>query len=367
MWMHHLHILQGGAARKLRLSKRMDKFGTKANTWVQAQKKNNTSSHLRDQAALVLEKCQALGARGVLFLARPGIRKEWTCEVMMPRCNVSSDASTCLRRMEVLFEFVAKGWSHTEPAAASETPQPPAENSPATSKVVIATADAPTESSGNPSEEMYTLTLIPVPAASTYSPPSPSAASQPGKRKKGLPTERSSSPRLATSVANGCSSTTGEGMKKRNKGMLQKMLKAADIQLQRNKRQKGREGKMSKLTEHEAAMHLPVVADMANTCFCLSVCVCPCVGKKGGNGLLAALRIMEGARVGERGAVPQRPFLKEGVGWGREALCPRSFPQGGGRVGERGAVPQRPSSRVFLTVITDVTVLVMVLHGVIRP
>ncbi|KAI9523947.1 hypothetical protein NQZ68_022580 [Dissostichus eleginoides] len=85
-------------------------------------------------------------------------------------------------------------------------------------EVVIATADTPTESSGNLSEEMYTLTLIPVPAASTYSPPSPSAASQPGKRKKGLHTERSSSPRLATSVANGCSSTTGEGMKKRNKG-----------------------------------------------------------------------------------------------------------------------------------------------------
>ncbi|KAI4816896.1 hypothetical protein KUCAC02_009196, partial [Chaenocephalus aceratus] len=171
-----------------------------------------------DQAALVLEKFQALGARGVLFLARPGIKKEWTCEIMMPRCNVSTDASTCLRKMEVLFEFVAKGWSHTEPAAASETPQPPAENSPATSKVHIATADTPTESSGNLSEEMYTLTLIPVPAASTYSLPSPSAASQPGKRKKGLPTERSSTPRVATSVANGCSSTTGEGMKKRNKG-----------------------------------------------------------------------------------------------------------------------------------------------------
>ncbi|KAJ4929356.1 hypothetical protein JOQ06_004965 [Pogonophryne albipinna] len=128
-----------------------------------------------------LEKCQTLGARGVLFLARPGIKKDWTCEVMMPRCNVSSNASACLRRMEVLFEFFAKGWSHTEPAAASETPQPPEENSPATSKVVITTADTPTESSG-------------------------------------LPTERSSSPSLATSVANGCSSTTCEGMKKRNKG-----------------------------------------------------------------------------------------------------------------------------------------------------
>ncbi|XP_034094511.1 uncharacterized protein LOC117561324 isoform X3 [Gymnodraco acuticeps] len=133
--------------RKLRLNKKMEKFDTKANTWVQAQKRNKTSSHLRDQAALVLEKCQALGARGVLFLARPGIKKEWTCEIMMPRCNVSTNTSTCLRKMEVLFEFVAKGWSHTEPAAASETPQPPAENSPATSKVHIATADTPTESS----------------------------------------------------------------------------------------------------------------------------------------------------------------------------------------------------------------------------
>ncbi|KAK5880633.1 hypothetical protein CesoFtcFv8_023638 [Champsocephalus esox] len=76
----------------------------------------------------------------------------------------------------------------------------------------------PSPLGGNLSEEMYTLTLIPVPAASTYSLPSPPAASQPGKRKKGLPTERSSSPRRATSVADGCGSTTGEGMKKRNKG-----------------------------------------------------------------------------------------------------------------------------------------------------
>ncbi|KAK1895679.1 Meiosis-specific coiled-coil domain containing protein MEIOC, partial [Dissostichus eleginoides] len=114
--------------RKLRLSKR---------TWVQAQKKNKTSSHLRDQAALV------------------------------------------------------KSSSHR---------------------------NAPTESSGNLSEEMYTLTLIPVPAECTHLPLSPSPASQAGKRKKGLPTERSSSPRLATSVANGYSSTTGEGIKKRNKG-----------------------------------------------------------------------------------------------------------------------------------------------------
>ncbi|KAI9523946.1 hypothetical protein NQZ68_022579 [Dissostichus eleginoides] len=48
-----LKLLHAVQPRKLRLSKRMDKFDTKANTWVQAQKKNNTSSHLRDQAALV--------------------------------------------------------------------------------------------------------------------------------------------------------------------------------------------------------------------------------------------------------------------------------------------------------------------------
>ncbi|KAF3835542.1 hypothetical protein F7725_028100 [Dissostichus mawsoni] len=249
-----------------------------------------------------------------------------------------------------------------EPAAASETPQPPAENSPATSKVVIATAHTPTESSGNLSEEMYTLTLIPVPAASTYSPPSPSAASQPGKRKKGLPTERSSSPRLATSVANGCSSTTGEGMKKRNKENAQ----GSRYSTTTNKRQKGREVGEPGKTPGSLPANSVSLGGGERHC-------APASFPQGGGG------------VGERGAVPQRPFLKEGVGWGERRCAPASFPQGGGRVGERGAVPQRPflkegvgwgrealcpsvlSSRVFLTVITDVTVLVMVLHGVIRP
>ncbi|KAF3842622.1 hypothetical protein F7725_024573 [Dissostichus mawsoni] len=151
--------------RKLRLSKKIDKFDTKANTWVQAQKKNTTSSHLRDQAALLaLVPSPAWNKEGMdLRSDNAKVRCQQRCLHLPPK----DGGVGVIQSLQ----------QHSKPHSLLRKTRLP--------QVVIATSDAPTESSGNLSEEMYTLTLNPVPAASTYSPPSPSAASQPGKRKKG--------------------------------------------------------------------------------------------------------------------------------------------------------------------------------------
>ncbi|XP_073715857.1 uncharacterized protein [Misgurnus anguillicaudatus] len=157
----------------LRLKKKIERFDLKSETWAQAQKKNNTSSHLRDDASLLLERFQALGSRGVLFISRPGT-KSWTCEVLMPRCKITEAASACLKRMEALFEFVVQGWSQSEKvtASAAEIPQPPVDNSLATSSYYGApTLATPTLTSAN--------LAIPTPPAPTLPIPTPPAPTLP--------------------------------------------------------------------------------------------------------------------------------------------------------------------------------------------
>jgi hypothetical protein len=57
-----------------------------------------------------LEKLQALGWRPVLFLARPGKKKDcWHSEVLAPLCHLSERSSACLERMKALFDLVIEG------------------------------------------------------------------------------------------------------------------------------------------------------------------------------------------------------------------------------------------------------------------
>ncbi|XP_026056408.1 SH3 domain-containing protein C23A1.17-like [Carassius auratus] len=157
----------------LRLKKKIERFDLKSETWAQAQKKNNTSSHLMDDASLLLERFQALGSRGVLFISRPGT-KSWTCEVLLPRCKVTESASACLKRMEALFEFVVQGWSQSEKVAASaaEIPQPPVDNSLATSSyygapaLPIPSPSAPNLDSPTPPAPTLSIPTLPAPTLS---------------------------------------------------------------------------------------------------------------------------------------------------------------------------------------------------------
>ncbi len=48
---------QGEQPHKLRLKKKLDKFDQKRESWVHAQKKNRTTSHLQDEAYMLVCNC----------------------------------------------------------------------------------------------------------------------------------------------------------------------------------------------------------------------------------------------------------------------------------------------------------------------
>ncbi|XP_069562679.1 uncharacterized protein [Brachyistius frenatus] len=97
---------------KLRLKKKIEKFDQKRDIWVQTHQKNRTTSHIRDEAYMLLEKLQALGVKAVLLLSRPGRKSNsWVSEVLTPRCQLTETSSLCLQRMRELFDFVSEGWT----------------------------------------------------------------------------------------------------------------------------------------------------------------------------------------------------------------------------------------------------------------
>ncbi|XP_073724535.1 uncharacterized protein [Misgurnus anguillicaudatus] len=76
------------------------------------QKKNRTTSHIQDEAVLLLEKLQALGLRGVLLLSKPGKKQnDWVSEVLAPRCQLNETSHTCLERIKGLYDIVIQGWT----------------------------------------------------------------------------------------------------------------------------------------------------------------------------------------------------------------------------------------------------------------
>ncbi|KAF4097448.1 hypothetical protein G5714_021456 [Onychostoma macrolepis] len=103
-------ICQGEQPHKLRLKKKLDKFDQKRESWVHAQKKNRTTSHLQDEAYMLLEKLQALGIRAVALLSKPGRRpNEWVSEVLAPRCELTETSHKCLERIKDLYDIVIQG------------------------------------------------------------------------------------------------------------------------------------------------------------------------------------------------------------------------------------------------------------------
>ncbi|XP_070837204.1 uncharacterized protein [Chaetodon trifascialis] len=102
---------------KLRLRKKMEKFDQKRESWVHTHQKNRTTSHIRDEAYMLLEKLHALGVRAVLLLSRPGRKQNaWVSEVLAPRCQLTETSRTCLQRMKDLYDIVIQGWTPQDAA-----------------------------------------------------------------------------------------------------------------------------------------------------------------------------------------------------------------------------------------------------------
>ncbi|KAK7140630.1 hypothetical protein R3I94_013040 [Phoxinus phoxinus] len=92
------------------------------------QKKNRTTSHIEDEAVLLLEKLQALGLRGVLLLSKPGKKpNDWVSEVLAPRCQLKETAHTCLERIKGLYDIVIQGWTPQGAAEQLNEPSDPVE------------------------------------------------------------------------------------------------------------------------------------------------------------------------------------------------------------------------------------------------
>ncbi|XP_029925548.1 uncharacterized protein LOC115371997 isoform X1 [Myripristis murdjan] len=97
---------------KLRLKRKMEKFDQKRDSWVSSNLRNRTTSHIRDQAHILLEKLQSLGVRAVVFMSKPRKKPNaWVSEVLAPRCQLTETSTACLDKMKELYDFVIQGWT----------------------------------------------------------------------------------------------------------------------------------------------------------------------------------------------------------------------------------------------------------------
>ncbi|XP_029925549.1 uncharacterized protein LOC115371997 isoform X2 [Myripristis murdjan] len=100
---------------KLRLKRKMEKFDQKRDSWVSSNLRNRTTSHIRDQAHILLEKLQSLGVRAVVFMSKPRKKPNaWVSEVLAPRCQLTETSTACLDKMKELYDFVIQVLSPVE-------------------------------------------------------------------------------------------------------------------------------------------------------------------------------------------------------------------------------------------------------------
>ncbi|XP_076609311.1 uncharacterized protein LOC143334409 isoform X2 [Chaetodon auriga] len=143
---------------KLRLRKKMEKFDQKRESWVHTHQKNRTTSHIRDEAYMLLEKLHALGVRAVLLLSRPGRKQNaWVSEVLAPRCQLTETSRTCLQRMKDLYDIVIQGWTPQDAAGQPDEPS-------------SAPLELPTGPQMVPPDPQVAMALL-VPSAASIGPP----------------------------------------------------------------------------------------------------------------------------------------------------------------------------------------------------
>ncbi|MED6294724.1 hypothetical protein CHARACLAT_023986 [Characodon lateralis] len=93
--------------RKQRLAKKLAKFEAKKEGWLKNQKKKQNTSHVMDEASVLLEKLQTMGHKAVVFVAKPGEKPAtWHTHVVHPKWQLTDQAAKCLDRMKALFEVL---------------------------------------------------------------------------------------------------------------------------------------------------------------------------------------------------------------------------------------------------------------------
>ncbi|CAL8357857.1 unnamed protein product [Boreogadus saida] len=96
-------ICKAPQPQKLRLKKKLDKFKKEKDTWVANTKKNQITSHLLDDAVILIEKLNAVGWKPVLLLEYP--KKE--ARMLLPEGLVPSVGERkCLDDIEEMYTFM---------------------------------------------------------------------------------------------------------------------------------------------------------------------------------------------------------------------------------------------------------------------
>ncbi|XP_056466148.1 uncharacterized protein LOC130405168 isoform X2 [Gadus chalcogrammus] len=89
--------------QKLRLKKKLEKFKKEKDTWVANTKKNQITSHLMDDAVILMEKLNAVGWKPILLLEYP--KKE--ARMLLPEGLVPSvGEKKCLDDIEEMYTFM---------------------------------------------------------------------------------------------------------------------------------------------------------------------------------------------------------------------------------------------------------------------
>ncbi|KAI7812525.1 hypothetical protein IRJ41_003468 [Triplophysa rosa] len=96
---------------KQRLKKKLQRFDEKREEWVVVHKKNHNIASIMDEAIVMLEKLHAIGYKTVLLLGKETKKKENKCEILTPRCILSSYAQDYLQKIGSFYECLCEGWN----------------------------------------------------------------------------------------------------------------------------------------------------------------------------------------------------------------------------------------------------------------
>ncbi|RXN17428.1 MORC family CW-type zinc finger 3-like protein [Labeo rohita] len=84
---------------KQRLQKKLQQFDEKREQWVVGRKRNHNIASIKDEAIVMLEKLHAIGYKPVLLLGKETKKKKNKCEILTPRCTLSTYAKDFLQKI----------------------------------------------------------------------------------------------------------------------------------------------------------------------------------------------------------------------------------------------------------------------------
>ncbi|XP_023807300.1 uncharacterized protein LOC110013634 isoform X2 [Oryzias latipes] len=165
-----------------RLAKKLEKFQSKKETWLQKHKKNKTTTHVLDEASVLVEKLNTLGQKAVVFIARPGKKTStWHTHVIHPRWQLTDQAGQCLDRMKDLYELMINGWTSLQmPSGPVIQPSTSPAIQPSTAPSIQPSASPAIQPSTAPSIQPSASPAIQPSTASSIQP----STSVPAKKKK---------------------------------------------------------------------------------------------------------------------------------------------------------------------------------------